>query len=219
MRSLTLGETSSSAAAGVVGREVAHGASDPRGTFILRGDVYANMERGAQFLLVVALSVAMVAFATFASPRQPPIGHASLQAATGCGTGTAVLNPADNPLVEGIQQTHGSLYLENGTAYSALLYGYSSGLGVPSETIVTFFSPDCSAVIEAYVITAPASGASSVGPGQVAAAQGSPGANSSTGVTLLADVNLTADATSGAHHFTPILFELLRYNTTGLSFT
>ena len=107
--------------------------------------------------------------------------------------------------------------LANGISYSIRPYqsfGYEWGATIPSEEIITFFSPNGLLTIQVYAITAPAPGTTSVNQSQIAYARPDTRGNSTLGESLLLDTPLNLNGTSIAPSFTPIIVFMAYSNNT-----
>jgi len=161
-----------------------------------------------------------------------PITRAPAQSLQNQSTSSAPSVPAGMPpgsalnstgyfLAKLIEQTPQFKFFANGTSFSIRQYqsfGYEWGADVPSEEIITFFSPNGLATIQAYVITAPAPGTTSVTPSQIAYIHQWPAMNSTSSVSLLMDTSLNLNGGSStllAPSFNPIIVSMLLGNMAG----
>ncbi len=135
----------------------------------------------------------------------------------------ASLNLTGYSLAKLTEQTASFKALADGRSFTIWPYqsfGYEWGATIPSEEIITFFSPNGLLTIQAYVITAPAPGTTSVNQSQIAYARPDTSGNSTSGVLLL-DLPLNLNGTSSpnlAPSFTPILVFMIYSNNTGYQF-
>ena len=133
----------------------------------------------------------------------------------------AALNSTGYFLANLIEQTSQFRVLAGETSFSIRPYqsfGYEWGETIPSEEIITFFSPNELATIEVSVITAPALGTTSVNESQIAYIHEWPAVNSTSTVSLLLDLRLNLNGTSSpniAPSFAPIIVSMDRGNSTG----
>ena len=131
------------------------------------------------------------------------------------------LNSTGNLLANLAEQTAPFKALADGRPYSIRPYqsfGYEWGATIPSEEIITFFSPNGLLTIQVYVITAPAPGTASVNQSQIAYARPETSGNSTSGGSLLLDLPLNLNGTSFAPSFTPIIVFMIYSNNTGYQF-
>jgi len=135
----------------------------------------------------------------------------------------ASLNSTGYFLAKLTEQTASFKALADGRPYGIQPYqsfGYEWGATIPSEEIISFFSPNGLLTIQAYVITAPAPGTALVNQSQIAYARPETSGNSTSGVLLL-DLPLNLNETSSpniAPSFTPILVFMIYANNTGYQF-
>ena len=133
----------------------------------------------------------------------------------------ASLNSTGYSLAKLTEQTAPFRALADGRPYGIRPYqsfGYEWGATIPSEEIITFFSPDGLLTIQVYAITAPAPGTTSVNQSQIAYARPEASGNSTSGVSLLLDLPLNLNETSIAPSFTPIIVFMIYSNNAGYQF-
>jgi len=133
----------------------------------------------------------------------------------------ASLNSTGYSLAKLTEQTAPFKALADGRPYGIWPYqsfGYEWGATIPSEEIITFFSPNGLLTIQVYVITAPAPGTASVNQSQIAYARPETSGNSTSGGSLLLDLPLNLNGTSFAPSFTPIIVFMIYSNNTGYQF-
>jgi hypothetical protein len=134
------------------------------------------------------------------------------------------LNSTGYLLAKLVGQTAPFKALADGIAYGIRPYqsfGYEWGPTIPSEEIITFFSPSGLLTIEVYVVTAPAPGTTSVNQSQIAYARPEARGNSTSGEILLLDLPLSLNGKSSpsvAPSFTPIVVFMISANLTGYQF-
>jgi len=133
----------------------------------------------------------------------------------------AALNSTGYFLANLVEQTSQFRILAGETAFSIRQYqsfGYEWGATIPSEEIITFFSPNGLVTIEVSVITAPAPGTTSANQSQIAYIHEWPAVNSTSTVSLLLDLSLNLNGTPSpniAPSFAPIIVSMDRGNSTG----
>jgi len=133
----------------------------------------------------------------------------------------ASLNSTGYSLAKLTEQTTPFKALADGRPYGIRPYqsfGYEWGATIPSDEIITFFSPNMLLTIQVYVITAPAPGTTSVNQSQIAYARPEASGNSTSGVSLLLDLPLNLNETSIAPSFTPIIVFMIYSNNAGYQF-
>jgi len=133
----------------------------------------------------------------------------------------ASLNSTGYSLAGLTEQTAPFRALADGRPYSIRPYqsfGYEWGATIPSEEIITFFSPNGLLTIQVYVITAPAPETASVNQSQIAYARPETSGNSTSGESLLLDLPLNLNGTSIAPAFTSIIVLMIYSNNTGYQF-
>ena len=171
---------------------------------------------GAVLILVILIFSPLPVVAGLVQPQQTP-GPAGMPA-------FASLNSTGYSLANLVEQTAPFKALTDGTTYSIRPYqsfGYEWGATIPSEEIITFFSPTGLLTIQVYVITAPAPGTTSVNQSQIAYARPEARGNSTSGAILLLDLPLNPNGTSSlnvAPSFTPIVVYMISANLTGYAF-
>ena len=109
-------------------------------------------------ILVVAVFSPLPAVAGLVQPRQAPGGGPFPPPPTGMPPETS-LNSTGYLLAGLAEQTAPFRALAGGTTYGIRPYqsfGYEWGAAIPSEEIITYFSPSGLLTIQVYVITAPA---------------------------------------------------------------
>lgn len=182
-------------------------------------------------LLVLSVAIGSDAFGSNAtvfaqsgnSSTPPTLPNCGLNLGNPCGQpGYANLTSWGNAFATMIEQTAQFKALANGTTYhidNSGSFGYSWGPTIPSEELVTFFSPNRLLTIEVWVITAPVIGTTTVNSSQIDYINSGLG-NSSSTVSLGMDLPLSMNGSSysgPAPSFTPIIVSMALGNETGFA--
>ena len=178
----------------------------------------------AMILIVVSI-VGVLGYGTAPSNQTPMTGNSQTTTSpVPAGMPAfAYLNSTGYSLAKLTEETAPFKALADGRPYGIWPYqsfGYEWGATIPSEEIITFFSPNGLLTIQAYVITAPAPGTTSINQSQIAYARPETSGDSTSGVLLL-DLPLNLNGTSSpniAPSFTPILVFMIYSNNTEYQF-
>jgi len=175
---------------------------------------------GAVLILITVVLSPLPVVAGLVRPQQNQSASSTSQLPVGMPVETS-LNSTGYFLAELVEQTAPFRALAGGIPYGIRPYqsfGCEWGATIPSEEIITFFSPNGLLTIEVDVITSPAPGTTSVNQSQIAYIHEWPAVNSTRGVSLLLDLSLDLNGTSSpniAPSFTPIIVSMDWGNSTG----
>ena len=179
-----------------------------------RRAAYASM---TTFVAIVVILVGALGAVSFSQAAPAGNNQTTISPVPAGAPAFSSLNSTGNSLANLAEQTAPFKALADGRPYSIRPYqsfGYEWGATIPSEEIITFFSPNGLLTIQVYAITAPAPGTTSVNQSQIAYARPETSGNSTLGVELLLDLPLNLNGTSIAPSFTPIIVFMIYSNNT-----